>query len=101
MITARYELDLHIFLGALAKLRKATISFVMFIRLSVRMKRFGPQDGGLTKFDTCFFRKSVEKIKLALKFDKNNGDVIRKLFHLYDNISLNSSLNEKCFSHKL
>ena len=45
MITVRYELDLCIFLGALAKLRKTTISFVMFIRLSVRMKRFGPQDG--------------------------------------------------------
>jgi hypothetical protein len=32
---------LPLFLGALAKLRKATISFVMSVRLSVRMEQLG------------------------------------------------------------
>jgi len=29
------------FLGAFAKLRKVTISFIMFVRLSVRMEQLG------------------------------------------------------------
>jgi hypothetical protein len=33
--------ELQQFLGAFAKLRKATISFVMFVRLPFRMKELG------------------------------------------------------------
>ena len=37
------------------------------------------------------FRKSVEKIQVWLKSDKNNGYFTWRLLHIYDNISLNSS----------
>jgi hypothetical protein len=36
------------------------------------------------------FRKSVEKIQVSLKSDKNNGYITWKRFNNYDNISLNS-----------
>ena len=47
------------------------------------------------------FRKSVEKIRLSLKFNKNNGYFTCRRFDIYDDISLNSHLNEKCFGEKL
>jgi hypothetical protein len=37
----RLALVTRCFLGAFAKLRKATVSFVMSVRLSVRMKHLG------------------------------------------------------------
>ena len=37
------------------------------------------------------FWKPVEKMQVSLKFDKNNGYCIQTRFHIYDNISLNSS----------
>ena len=61
------------FLGALAKLRKETISFVV----SVCLFRLQENNSVLTerifmKFDILLiFRKSVEKIQYALKSDKN------------------------------
>jgi hypothetical protein len=42
------------------------------------------------------FRKSVEKIQVSLKSDNSNW-YFTWCFHIYDNISLNSSYNEKCF----
>ena len=59
------------FLGAFVKLRKATISFVMPLRLSVRMEQ-------LCSYRTDFhdnlylsiFRKHVEKIHVSLKSNK-------------------------------
>jgi hypothetical protein len=69
-------------LGALAKLRTGTISFVMFVRLSVRpsvrpsirMEQLGSL---WTDFREILylriFRKSVPKIQISLKSDKNNG----------------------------
>jgi hypothetical protein len=47
------------------------------------------------------FRKSVDKITISLKSDKNNGYFIWRRFHLYDNISIIPPWNEKCFSQKL
>jgi hypothetical protein len=61
------------FLGAVAKFRKATISFVMFLR---RFRR-EPRDSHWTDFHEnlylIIFRKSVEKIQASFKTDKNNG----------------------------
>jgi hypothetical protein len=58
-------------LGAFAKLRKATMSFVMPVRLCVRIEQLGAH---LTDFHEIeyFIRKSVEKIQVSLKSDKNN-----------------------------
>ena len=38
----------------------------------------------------AFFEKSAEKIQLSLKFDKNNEYFTWRLFHIYNNILLNS-----------
>ena len=43
------------------------------------------------------FRKSVERIQMPLKSDKNNGSFRGRTTYMYDNISLNSCYNEKCF----
>jgi len=44
-----------------------------------------------------FFFKSVEKIQDSLKSDKNNQQFTWRPIHSYDNISLNSPYNDKCF----
>jgi hypothetical protein len=82
---------LYLFLGAFAKLRKATMSFVVSVCLSVRTEQL---DSHWRDFDEIwylgFFRKSVEKIQVSLKSDKNNGYFTWRRCHIYDNISLNS-----------
>jgi hypothetical protein len=57
------------FLGAFAKLRKATINRVMFFRMSLSVR---PTDFR----EICYFiafRKPVEKIEVPLISDKKNG----------------------------
>ena len=56
-------------LGAFAKLRKATISFVM----SVRMEQLGSRPTDLHKMLSTLFRKPVKKIQVSLKSDTNKG----------------------------
>ena len=59
---------LHVrsFLGAFAKLQKATISFGMSVRLSVSpfVWNSAPTRRIFMKSDTCIFRKSVRKIQV-------------------------------------
>jgi hypothetical protein len=61
------------FLVAFGKLRKATTSCVMSVLLSVRMEQLG---SNWTDFhETCYLsscRRSVEKIQVSLKSEKNN-----------------------------
>jgi hypothetical protein len=47
------------------------------------------------------YEKSVEKIQVSLKSDNNNVYFTRRRFHIYDNMSLYSSYNEKCFEIKV
>jgi hypothetical protein len=79
------EWNVPYFSGAFAKL-------VMSICLSVRMEQLGFY---WTDFNGTWylgiFRKYVEKIQFSLKSDKNNGYLTWRSFHIYDNISLNSS----------
>ena len=77
------------FLGTFAKLRKSAISFVMSVRLSVRMEQLGSNWKGFHEIlYLSIFRKSVEKHQVALKYDKNNGPFTRRHMHVYDNISI-------------
>jgi hypothetical protein len=46
------------------------------------------------------FKNFVEKIKILLKCDKNNGYFTWKRCDIFDDISL-TSYNEKCFKQKL
>jgi hypothetical protein len=64
----------------------------MSVRLSVRIEL----DSHWTDFYeiwylTIFFPKSVEKIQVYLKSDKNNGYFTWKTMYIYDSISSNSS----------
>ena len=89
------------FSGAFAKSQKATISFVMSVRPSVRTHettRFLLEGCGWNLIFELLFRKSVEKIQVSLKSEKNNGYFTYRSFHIYDNILLNSSQNDKCFT---
>ena len=81
-----------VILGAFAKLRKATIGFIMSIRLSARMEQVGSQrtDFGETWY-LSFFRKCVQQFQDSLKSEKNSRNFIWRRFHTYNNISLNSS----------
>jgi hypothetical protein len=47
------------------------------------------------------FRKSVDKIQVSLKSDKNDVYFNWRHFHIYDSISLNSSWNEKYVDKKV
>ena len=79
------------FFGAFTKLRKATKSFVMSVRLS-RMKQLGSH---LTDFHDIWYlrisRKSVEKIQVSLKSDKNKGYFTWRPMYIFYHISLISS----------
>ena len=55
-------------------LRKATINFVMFVRMSVHVLQLGSHSTDFHKiWYLSIFRKSVEKIQISLKSYKNNG----------------------------
>jgi hypothetical protein len=60
-----------LFLGAFAKLWKATISFVMSACPSVRMEQLGSRWTDFHKiWYLCIFRQSVEKLYASFKSDK-------------------------------
>ena len=76
------------FLDAFAKLRKATISFVMSVRPSVRLSVHMEQlDSHWTDFHIwIFFEKSVENFQARLKSDKNDGFFTwRPIYSMYVN----------------
>ena len=60
-----------------------------------------PLDALRLDFIFEYFRKSVEKIQVLLKSDKNITLFMCRPFYFYDKISLNSSQNEKCFRQNL
>jgi hypothetical protein len=66
-----------VLLGAFAKLRKGTISFVMSVPLPIRMEQLGSH---WTDFRDILhvgiFRISVEKIQASLETDRSKGYVI-------------------------
>ena len=70
----------------------------MSVQLSVHMEQFGSH---LTAFHEIWYlsiiRKSVVKIQVSLKYDKNNGYFTYTPMYIYDNILLNYPWNEKCF----
>ena len=79
--------SMSLFLGGLANLRKATMSFVMSFRpsvLSVRMKNSAPTGTIFMKFYISgFFRNTVEKIQFLLKSEKNTGSFTWRYMYLY------------------
>jgi hypothetical protein len=95
---ACYILCVVPFLGVFSKLRKATISFVMSVRPSVRMKQLGSHWTDFNEiWNLKIFRKSVQKIQVSLKSDKTEGYFTWRPIYICDHISLISSQNEKSF----
>jgi hypothetical protein len=47
------------------------------------------------------FIKSVEKVQVSLKSEQHSGYVTWRFMYIYDNFSLSSSQNEKCFRQTL
>ena len=88
-------------LGAFAKLRQATITSVMYVRPSIYPSAWNnstPTRRIVMKFNIWeFLQKSVQKIQVSLKPDKNDWYFTWKSFHIYGNISMNYSYNDKCF----
>jgi hypothetical protein len=74
------------------KTTKKTISIVMSVRPSVRMKQLGPK---WTDFHEMWylsiFRKTAEKIQVSLKSDKNKGYFTRRPAYICDHVSLSYS----------
>jgi len=77
--------------GAFAKLRRATVSFVMSVWPSVRMEQHGSHG---TNFHVIWYlnilRKSLEKIEVSLKSDEINGYFTWRQMYVSDHISLSS-----------
>ena len=83
-------------LGAFAKLRKSSISYVMSARLSVYLSvRMEQLVSHWTDFyeiwHLSIFIKSILKIQVLLKSDTNNWYFTGTRMYIYDVISLNSS----------
>jgi hypothetical protein len=98
LLYARYHL-----LDEFAKLRKATITFVMSVCLSVStsVRPHGttrlPLHGFYEVWHLRIFRKSVEKARVSLKSDKNNGYFTWRPIYVSDHNLFNYSYNEKCW----
>jgi hypothetical protein len=79
-------------------LRKATIGFVMSVRLFVRIEKLGSHWKDFHEiWYLSIFRgkKSVEKIQFSLKSDKNNGYFTWRPIRNFDHISLYSNTMRK------
>jgi hypothetical protein len=80
------------FLVAFAKFRKATSSFVVSVLPSVRREQLCSHWTNLHEIRyLMIFIKSVEKIQVSLKSDKNNGNLTRRPLDIFDHMSPNSS----------
>ena len=80
------------FLGAIANLQKAAVSFIMSACLSTNVEQLGLHGTDFHKiWYLNVFKKSVQKIKVLLKRDKNNWYFTWRPTYIDDHISLNFS----------
>jgi hypothetical protein len=86
------------FLEVFTKLRKATLSFVISVRLSVRMEQLGSH---CMDFHEVWYLEDFSKVyrenSSFVKYDKNKGHLTCRPIYIFDHILLNSSWNEECF----
>jgi hypothetical protein len=83
-------------LGVFQEFRKATVTFVMFVRLSVRLSDRIEQLGlNWTNFrEICYFsifKKPVYETEVSLKSINNYGYITYRSTYVYDFISLHFS----------
>ena len=73
------------YFGDFTKLQKATISFVMSVCLSVRMKQLGSHWRDFHDiWYLTIFRKSVQKTQVSLQADRNNEYFTWSPMYIYD-----------------
>jgi hypothetical protein len=88
-----------LFLGVLAKLWKATSTFVMSVCLSSRPSTWNNLAPPCWIFNEIWclriFRKSVQKIQVYFKFHENNRYFTWRQIYSFDHNLLSSSGNEK------
>ena len=86
--TDSFHILLTPFLGVITELQKATISFFMSVRLSVRMEQFCSH---WTDFYEILYLRIFSKIgrqnSSFLRRDKKNGHFTWRSVYVYDNIS--------------
>ena len=91
--------------GAFAKLRIATIGFVVSVCLSLCPSELKQLRSHWADFHEILYLRtfpiSAEKIQVSLKSDKSNGYFTQIPICVDDKISLDSSNNEKYFTQKL
>jgi len=73
--------NFYLFFGAFAKFTAATLRFVMSARSAPHWTDFREI------LYLYIFRKSVEKIKVSLKYGKNNGQLARRPMYIFKIIS--------------
>jgi len=89
------------FLGAIAKLQRTTISFVMSVCLPA-WNNSAPTGWIFMTFDSSVFSEtSVDTIQVSLKSGNNNKYFTRRCMYIYETILSNFSWNEKCHPQKL
>jgi hypothetical protein len=92
---------LNRFLGAFAKLRKATISFIMSVSLSVHMEKMCFHCTAVHEiWYLITLRKSVEKIRVTLEYDKNNRYLTWRHIYVFFIISRSFLLRKRNISDK-
>jgi hypothetical protein len=77
-------------LGAFAELQKEAVSFVMSICLYT-WNNLAPTEQIFMIFDVSIFLKSVEKIQVSLKTDKNGRYFTLRPVHIFNHILFISS----------
>ena len=87
------------FLGAFTKFRKATVSFVMSVRLSPRLHESNrlSLDGFSLNFIFVYFSKICWENLSFIEIWQEKLALYMKSNILFDHISLNSFQSEKCF----
>jgi len=87
-------------LGALVKLRKETISLVMFVCPSVCLSAWNNEahTGRIMKFDISRSFEYLSRKFTFQKSDKNVGYFTWRPTYSYENISLYSFYKDKCFT---
>ena len=80
-------------MGSIAKWRKATISFVISDCLSFLLSAWdnSAPTGRIFMKSDVIFRKSIEKIQVSLKSDKNKQYSTGRPIYMIDDSSLSSS----------
>ena len=90
----RYSEIQHSFWGAFAKLREATVSFIVSVRPFFRLSAWNnsvPTGRIFMKFDICVIFETMSRKLISLKSDNRSGYFTWRPINIFDHISLSSS----------